>query len=37
MVKDDPSKGGMESKEHVTILLCANMDGSDNVKPFIIL
>jgi hypothetical protein len=35
-VKDDPRKGGKQNKECLTLLLCANMDGSDKVKPFVI-
>jgi hypothetical protein len=36
-VKDDTCKGGKQSKERATLLLCTNLDGSDKVKPFLIL
>jgi hypothetical protein len=31
-MKDDPCKGGKHSKECMTLLQCANMDGSHKVK-----
>lgn len=35
-VRNDPCKGGKRSKERLTVLLCANMDGSDKLKPYVI-
>jgi hypothetical protein len=37
VVKDDTCKGGKQSKKCLTLLLCANVHGSDKVKPFVIL
>ncbi|XP_037527773.1 tigger transposable element-derived protein 6-like [Rhipicephalus sanguineus] len=35
-LKGDPCPGGKHSKLRVTVLLCANMDGSHRLKPFVI-
>ncbi|KAJ8888636.1 hypothetical protein PR048_008128 [Dryococelus australis] len=35
-VKGDVCKGTKRSKEHLTALLCCNMDGSDKMKPLVI-
>lgn len=34
--KDDQCKNGKHSKERLTIMFCANMDGSDKVKSLVI-
>ena len=34
--RTDPCKGGKKSKDRATVLLCANMDGSDTLKPFMV-
>lgn len=34
--KNEKCRGGKHSKERITILLCANMDGSEKLKPLII-
>lgn len=35
-LKGDPCKGSKHSKLHVTVSLCANMDGSDKCSAFVI-
>ncbi|KAJ8883730.1 hypothetical protein PR048_015584 [Dryococelus australis] len=35
-MRNYPCKGGKRSKEIFTLLLCANMDGDDKRKPFVI-
>lgn len=35
-LKGDPCAGGKHSKVRVSVLLCANMDGSHRLKPFVI-
>ena len=34
--KNEKLSGSKKSKEHSTILLTANMDGSDRLQPFVI-
>lgn len=35
-LKGGPYFGGKHCKARVTVFLCANMDGSDRLKPFVI-
>uniref|UniRef100_G3MM83 HTH CENPB-type domain-containing protein n=1 Tax=Amblyomma maculatum TaxID=34609 RepID=G3MM83_AMBMU len=35
-LKGDPCSGGKHSKVRVTVFLCASMDGSERLKPFVI-
>lgn len=35
-LKDSTCKGGKKSKERITIFLCANMDGSEKIRPTVI-
>nr|XP_006817586.1 PREDICTED: tigger transposable element-derived protein 4-like [Saccoglossus kowalevskii] len=34
--KNDVCSGGRTSKERLTVMLCANMDGSEKLKPLVI-
>lgn len=35
-LKGDPCVGGKHSKVRVTVFVCANMDGTERLKPFVI-
>lgn len=35
-MKGESCHGGKRSKERLTVVLCANMDGTDKLKPLVI-